>query len=153
MKRSLIIIILALAVSSLVNGQNAVDALRYSQQFMGGTARYMAMGGAFGALGADLSVLSTNPGALGVYKSSDFSFTPSVHVGASNSLYNGYSGSDSKTNFALANAAITYFAVRGEGKWQKQFPVQTVMTLAPNASPICQIRYLNIRRFKLEMNS
>ncbi|MHC4772670.1 MAG: TAXI family TRAP transporter solute-binding subunit [Planctomycetota bacterium] len=37
-----------------------------------------------------------------------------------------------EVEFALANAAITYFAVRGEGKWQKQFPVQTVMTLAPN---------------------
>jgi len=104
MKRSLISIIIALAVSIQVAGQNAGDALRYSQQFMGGTARYMAMGGAFGALGADLSVLSTNPGALGVYKSSDFSFSPSVHVGSSNSLYNGYTGSDSKTNFAVANA-------------------------------------------------
>ena len=37
-----------------------------------------------------------------------------------------------EVDFALANAAITYFAVRGQGKWQKQFPVQSVMTLAPN---------------------
>ncbi len=34
--------------------------------------------------------------------------------------------------FALANAAITFFAVRGEGKWEKKFPVRSVMTLAPN---------------------
>jgi uncharacterized protein len=34
--------------------------------------------------------------------------------------------------FALANAAITYFAVRGEGGWEKQFSVRSVMTLAPN---------------------
>lgn len=37
-----------------------------------------------------------------------------------------------EVDFALANAAISYFAIRGEGKWQKQFPIQTVMTLAPN---------------------
>ncbi|UCD52564.1 MAG: TAXI family TRAP transporter solute-binding subunit [Phycisphaerales bacterium] len=34
--------------------------------------------------------------------------------------------------FALANAAITFFAVRGQAEWEKQHPVRTVMTLAPN---------------------
>lgn len=34
--------------------------------------------------------------------------------------------------FALANAAISYFAVRGEGAWGKEHPVRVVMTLAPN---------------------
>lgn len=35
-------------------------------------------------------------------------------------------------DFALANAAISYFAVRGQGKWERKFPMRTVMTLAPN---------------------
>ena len=35
-------------------------------------------------------------------------------------------------DFALANAAISYFAVRGEGGWEATQPVQAVMTLAPN---------------------
>ena len=35
-------------------------------------------------------------------------------------------------DFALANAAISYFAVRGEGKWEKSYPIRNVMTLAPN---------------------
>ena len=34
--------------------------------------------------------------------------------------------------FALANAAISYFAVRGEGAWETAHPIRTVMTLAPN---------------------
>lgn len=107
MKRALIsIIIVTLTLHGMT--QNAVDALRYSRLFNGGTARYMGMGGAFGALGADYSVLSSNPGGIGVYKSSDFSFTPSVHVGASNSLYNGMNGSDSKANFAVASAGYIY---------------------------------------------
>ena len=37
-------------------------------------------------------------------------------------------------DFALANAAITYFAVRGEDKWEKEYPIRTVMTLAPNVA-------------------
>jgi len=35
---------------------------------------------------------------------------------------------------ALANAAITYFAVRGEEGWNKKYPVRAVMTLAPNVA-------------------
>ena len=36
--------------------------------------------------------------------------------------------------FALANAAISYFAVRGEGAWKKKHEINTVMTLAPNVA-------------------
>ena len=36
--------------------------------------------------------------------------------------------------FALANAAISYFAVRGEGAWKGEQPVRVVMTLAPNVA-------------------
>ena len=34
--------------------------------------------------------------------------------------------------FALANAAISYFAVRGEGAWGTEHAIRNVMTLAPN---------------------
>ncbi len=37
-------------------------------------------------------------------------------------------------DFALANSAITYFAVRGEGGWKKPHAVRAVMTLAPNVA-------------------
>lgn len=35
-------------------------------------------------------------------------------------------------DLALSNAAITYFAVRGEGDWDQPYPMRAVMTLAPN---------------------
>ena len=35
---------------------------------------------------------------------------------------------------ALANAAISYFAVRGEGAWKGEQPIRAVMTLAPNVA-------------------
>lgn len=37
-------------------------------------------------------------------------------------------------DIALSNAAITYFAVRGDGSWEKAYPLRAVMTLAPNVA-------------------
>jgi len=37
-------------------------------------------------------------------------------------------------DFALSNAAITYFAVRGTEGWDQAYPVRAVMTLAPNVA-------------------
>jgi hypothetical protein len=37
-------------------------------------------------------------------------------------------------DFALSNAAITYFAYRGESSWDKSYDVRAVMTLAPNVA-------------------
>lgn len=41
---------------------------------------------------------------------------------------------DGSIDFALANAAISYFAVRGEGAWDKKYDIKTIMTLAPNVA-------------------
>jgi len=35
-------------------------------------------------------------------------------------------------DFALGNAAISYFATRGEGAWDKNYSTRSIMTLAPN---------------------
>jgi TRAP transporter TAXI family solute receptor len=37
-------------------------------------------------------------------------------------------------DFALSNAAITYFAVRGTEGWDRAYPARAVMTLAPNVA-------------------
>jgi hypothetical protein len=56
-------------------------ALQLSMPQLQGNARFVAMGGAFGALGGNLSALSTNPGSIGIYRSSEFSFTPTLTFG------------------------------------------------------------------------
>lgn len=40
--------------------------------------------------------------------------------------------SQGQLDFALSNAAISYFAVRGESGWDQAYPIRSVMTLAPN---------------------
>jgi TRAP transporter TAXI family solute receptor len=37
-------------------------------------------------------------------------------------------------DLALSNSAISYFAVRGEGAWDKEYAIRAVMTLAPNVA-------------------
>lgn len=51
--------------------QSEVDALRFSKEDLHGTARAMSMGGAFGALGGDLTGVSINPAGIAVYRSSE----------------------------------------------------------------------------------
>ena len=43
-----------------------------------GTARYVGMGGAMGALGADISVMSSNPAGIGLFRRTTFAGTLSV---------------------------------------------------------------------------
>jgi hypothetical protein len=64
-----------IATALSVNAQSHQDALFFSETDVVGTARTAAMGNAFGALGADISVLSTNPAGLGVYQSYDFAYS------------------------------------------------------------------------------
>ena len=55
-----------LASSGAVFSQSAVDALQLTQGDFRGTARFMSMGGAFTALGGDLSTLTQNPAGIGI---------------------------------------------------------------------------------------
>ena len=55
MKTIYILIITSCFMLVPLRAQNETDALRYSQNFFGGTARSTAMGGAFGALGGDFA--------------------------------------------------------------------------------------------------
>ena len=49
------------------HAQQVADALQYAQDDINGTARFRAMGGAFGALGGDLSALNVNPAGSAIF--------------------------------------------------------------------------------------
>ncbi|MBQ3655505.1 MAG: hypothetical protein II956_01500 [Bacteroidales bacterium] len=104
-KRSLFIIPLAL-LSSTVFAQSEYDALRFSRSFQQGTARSTAMGGAFGALGGDVSCLAANPAGMSVYKRGEFTFTPQFINCKSEALLNGFESDDSKFSFKIANVGF-----------------------------------------------
>lgn len=74
MKKKVFALLLC-GIPLLLNAQDAFDVLQMSQNELRGTARFQSMAGAFGALGGDLSVLTQNPGGIGVYRNSDLGIT------------------------------------------------------------------------------
>ncbi|MBL4653139.1 MAG: hypothetical protein JKY53_09810 [Flavobacteriales bacterium] len=101
--------------------QNETDALRYSSLHFGGTARYNSMGGAFGALGGDLSSASLNPAGIGVYRSSEFSFSPTLLSNYSTTKHYGNNASDFKLNLNFNGIGYLWSIDVSQGLtgWQK----------------------------------
>lgn len=83
--------------------QDLTDALRYSNYKISGTARSAAMGNAFGALGGDFSSLSINPAGIAVYRTGEFTFTPSIGKISVDGTYLGNKSTDSKYNVSIDN--------------------------------------------------
>lgn len=75
MKKYIYSTLIAMAGVSAMNAQSAYDAEAMSTADLNGTARYVGMGGALGALGADLSTMGNNPAGIGLMRTQDVSFT------------------------------------------------------------------------------
>ena len=75
MKRIIIFLNCALCIVHCAFSQGLMDASRMANTDIMGTARYMSMAGSMGALGGDPSAVLDNPAALGIYRSSELSFT------------------------------------------------------------------------------
>ncbi|MBN2669335.1 MAG: hypothetical protein JXR60_08905 [Bacteroidales bacterium] len=103
MKSNIRLLVLSLLVVHSSFAQNLDDALRYSRQGLNGTSRYVSMGGAFGALGGDLSAINNNPAAVGVFLYSELNITPDFNYTTSKASYLGSNASDLKFNFNLDN--------------------------------------------------
>jgi hypothetical protein len=105
MKKILLVFVISIS-STLIFAQSAKDALHFSTINYGGDARYTAMGGAFGALGGNMSTLHVNPAGIGLYRSSEFTITPVFTNIKNRATYNSSTVTDSKHNFQIANIGI-----------------------------------------------
>lgn len=113
MKRLSFVIVIILSISAGVIAQNVDDALRYSQIFYGGTARFMSMGGAFTAIGGDISSISQNPAGLGVFRSSEITLSPQLAHIKTNAGFYGRT-TDYIYNFNLNQAGIVSNLISNE---------------------------------------
>ncbi len=74
------------------SAQNVGNALLFSQQNYGSTARSKAMGNAFGALGGDFGSLSINPAGIGIYQYGEISASTNLlNLNSTESSYQGNS--------------------------------------------------------------
>src|SRR6185295_13459415 len=106
MKRILLVMLTALGLFTSGSAQNAIDALRYSQLAFGGTARGIGIAGATGALGADFTALSNNPAGIGLYRGSEFMFTPSFVNIHNKATYRDTHLDDYKYNLNISNIGV-----------------------------------------------
>lgn len=93
----------SMAIPFMADAQSAIDGFRFSQSDLKGTARYMGMGGAFGALGGDLSSISTNPAGIGVYRRNELGITMDIDIQNATSEAQGLSNSQNQTKVLLNN--------------------------------------------------
>lgn len=102
---------------STVQGQYVADAIKYSQNFPTLTARTMAMGGAFTSLGGDFSSAYINPAGLGLYRKSEFIFSPGLGYAKSAADYLGQKNDDYKYQFILSSLGYvgTYNSNKDKG--------------------------------------
>ncbi|SNB34644.1 OmpP1/FadL family transporter [Flavobacterium psychrophilum] len=84
-----------------IQAQDVADAYRYSQDNPNGTARFRAMGGAFGAVGGDLSAITVNPAGSVVFANNQISVTASNFNTKNNSNYFGTNTSKNKNSLNL----------------------------------------------------
>jgi len=101
MKRNLLFII-ALFFCALSFGQGEIDAYRYSNDDLSGTARGQAMGGAFGALGGDVTGVAINPAGIGIYRSSEIT----ANMSLKSPIINGTTNQESNTTFHFDNISF-----------------------------------------------
>ncbi|WP_455592619.1 OmpP1/FadL family transporter [Bacteroides sp.] len=72
MKKKLTFVAGLLVAAASLSAQTVYDGAKLTDRDLNGTARFVGMGGAMGALGGDISTIGTNPAGIGVYRSNDF---------------------------------------------------------------------------------
>lgn len=102
--KKILSIMTAAMLGTAVSAQETYDNAQLATKDLNGTARYVGMGGAMEALGADLSTIGTNPAGIGMFRrgmvAGSFGF---------NTLSDAKSfGNANKTNMSLDQAGFVY---------------------------------------------
>lgn len=84
-----------------ISGQNIYDVYNVATSYYQGTAKSMAMSNAMGAVGQDFSSISINPAGLGLYRKSEFTFTPTIVTSFTKSELNNNIATDSKAKLSV----------------------------------------------------
>ena len=116
MKKYITIIIVGMTFSVLKAQETTPeDALRYAVENVTGSARYRGMGGAFGAVGGDLSALNQNPAGSLFFNNNYATVTASISNSKNSSSYNGTRTKDNDSSLDLNQAGVVFiFNDKGE---------------------------------------
>ena len=120
MNRIILVLFFCISTLSLMS-QNISDALNYTNNNIDGSARFSAMGGAFGALGGEISSISANPAGSAIFNNSYFSLSFASDKKTNDvSLLNAYNTQD-KSNLTMnqIGGVFVFNNIGAAKKWKK----------------------------------
>lgn len=109
MNNKLLMLGMAFAVSCAAAAQDIYQMESFSSQDLNGTARYVGMGGAMSALGADLTTMNTNPAGIGLYRRGDVNTSLSINTQEDGQKFD----DKGKTHVSFDNLGFVYAAKIG----------------------------------------
>ena len=134
------ITMIALAMFTAVGAgaQTIYDATNIAQKELNGTARFVGMGGAMGALGGDISTIGTNPAGIGIYRSNDAMLTFGYSMTGTESNYVGNKFETNKNRWSFDNAGFVIASKIGNhtplrylkcGVWRSRLRMQLMRSI------------------------
>lgn len=120
MKKIIALLLAVFSVGSIV-AQGVSDAVRFSLNDLGGTARFSALSGAFGALGGDFSSINVNPAGSAVFSNNQVGFTLNNFSIKNKSNYFGVLNDASNSNFNISQAGgvLVFTDANTKNDWKK----------------------------------
>lgn len=121
MKKILFIAMLHFSFLSFAQEMTTSDALRYAIENINGTARFRSMGGAFGAVGGDLSSININPAGSLFFNNNFASASITSFNNNNNSNYFGTRDKESYSTLDLnqIGAVLVFNDKSGSSDWNK----------------------------------
>ena len=114
MKNIVLFSAIALLAANTANAQETYENAKLANQDLNGTARYVGMGGAMDALGADLSTISSNPAGIGLFRHS----TVNASFGFVSQQDGKSFGGANKTNMSFDQIGFVYSKKSGRNSKQ-----------------------------------
>jgi len=104
--KKMILAVIAMGMGLPAAAQDTYESARLLGSDLNGTARYVGMGGAMEALGADISTMSSNPAGIGLFRHSTASVSFGLQSQADAKEFDGLG----KTNLSFDQAGFVYSA-------------------------------------------
>ncbi|MDA3616387.1 OmpP1/FadL family transporter [Polluticaenibacter yanchengensis] len=107
MKKLTLVNIFLILVTAL-SAQNVEDAVRFSDQIFLGTARNQGIGGSGSSLGGDMSSVYNNPAGIGMYRTNEFSISPTFNFLNNKFTYSGTNTSANKSSLPFGTSGFVF---------------------------------------------